>query len=470
MATPAAYDVGAVPRTGVVPVPVPVPPGSVCESRSQYAATIDLPSEAVLSELWAGQRFPEDALVTIDGSPVRVLHPGLRGRGAGPDFRHARVAVGGGVIHIGDVELHVRATDFRAHGHHQDARYDGVVLHVVFEDDIGADTLLSSGHPVPVVELAPWARRRTEDIGTWLERSVRWREPCHDAIERLGPQQVATRLERLGDDRFAQRVAYVTAEVTRVGRAQALCQALLESVSLGGDRAFAANLAEAIPWSRVLTLESSLQVEALLLGTAGLLSSQQQEAARHSHEIELERAWRQFGAIQSVGSSFVALRPSNHPARRLAGLAQLLTGHRDLMQERVGEKNGLDGPVRDLVREWSVPANDYWRWNVGPARPARRPLGALIGRSRAIELLINAVLPWFAACSNLGRSPDGVAQAHDVYAALPVPARYGRLAFLEDNFRQEGRRLRLTARRQQGLLALYKRECTDGGCGRCLLS
>lgn len=466
MAAPAAYDVGAVPWNGSVPVPA----ASVCESRSQYAAAIDLPSEAVLSELWAGQRFPEEALVTIDGSSVRVLHPGLRGRGAGPDFRHARVAVNGGVIHIGDVELHVRATDFRAHGHHQDVRYNGVVLHVVFEDDIGADTLLSSGHRVPVVELAPWARRHAEDIGTWLSRSVRWREPCHDAIERLGPQQVVMRLERLGDDRFMQRVAHVTAEVTRAGRAQALCQALLEGLGLGGDSAFTARLGAAIPWSKMLTLERALEVEALLLGTAGLLSSQQREAARHPHEIELERAWRQFGAMQTVSRSFAALRPSNHPARRLAGLSQLLTRHLGLMQESGGETNGLDGPVGDLVRVWSVPADDYWRWNVAPARPARRPVGALIGRSRAIELLINAVLPWIAACAQLGGNTEGAAQARDVYAALPVPARYGRLAFLEDNLGQEDRRLSLTARRQQGLLALYKTECTQGGCGRCPLS
>ncbi len=466
MATLAAYRVGAVPRSGFAPMPA----ASVCERRNGYATPAGLPSEAVLSELWAGQRFPAEALVTIDGSPVRVLHPGLRGRGPGPDFRHARVAVNGDIIHIGDVELHVRATDFRAHGHHQDARYDSVVLHVVFEDDIGADTLLSSGHRVPVVELATWAGRRAEDMGTWLKRSVRWREPCHDAIERLGPQQVVTRLERLGDDRFAQRVANATAEVARVGRAQALCQALLESVSLGGDRAFAANMAEAVPWPQVLTLESALEVEALLLGTAGLLPCQQGEAARHPHEIELAAAWTKFGRLPSVNTSVAALRLSNHPARRLAGLAQLLTKHRNLMRAGIAETNGLDGPVGRLIREWSAPANGYWQGNVAPARPARRPLGALIGRSRAVELLINAVLPWLTACCELAGNADGAAQAHDVYAALPVPARYGRLAFLEDNVRREGKRLRLTARRQQGLLALYKRECTQGGCGRCPLS
>ena len=54
----------------------------------------ELPSEAVLARLWAGQRFPVEALVTIAGARVEVLHPGLRGRGAGPDFRHAALGAG----------------------------------------------------------------------------------------------------------------------------------------------------------------------------------------------------------------------------------------------------------------------------------------------------------------------------------------------------------------------------------------
>ena len=137
---------------------------SVRETSPGYQAGSALPSEAVLVRLWAGQRFPADALVTLAGAPVHVLHPGLRGRGAGPDFRHARIRIADGLVRIGDIELHVRATDFRAHGHHNDRRYDHVVLHVVFEDDIGADTLLSSGRRVPVVGLAPWARRRAEDL------------------------------------------------------------------------------------------------------------------------------------------------------------------------------------------------------------------------------------------------------------------------------------------------------------------
>ena len=73
--------------------------------------------EAELHTLWLDQRFPPDALVTLDGEPVRVLYRGRPGTGPGPDFRDARVGVGGAPPRLGDVELHVAAPDFR-HPHH----------------------------------------------------------------------------------------------------------------------------------------------------------------------------------------------------------------------------------------------------------------------------------------------------------------------------------------------------------------
>jgi hypothetical protein len=93
-----------------------------------------------------------------------------------------------------------------------------------------------------------------------------------------------------------------------------------------------------------------------------------------------------------------------------------------------------------------------------------------IGRSRAIELLTNAVLPWVAARSGGSGQEDEAAAARRLLTALPRPAPYGSLAFLESNLRSGRNPLPLTALRQQGMLALYKAECTAGGCGRCGLS
>jgi hypothetical protein len=141
-------------------------------------------------------------------------------------------------------------------------------------------------------------------------------------------------------------------------------------------------------------------------------------------------------------------RPANHPARRISGLAALVVRHRTLFATAPDVARLLALSPRELICAFTV--------------------APLIGRSRAIELLTNAVLPWAAALAPPQDRSGPRAFAR--YAELPRPARYGALAFLEANLRNGDKPLALNARRQQGLLTLYKSECTQGGCGRCALS
>jgi hypothetical protein len=155
---------------------------------------------------------------------------------------------------------------------------------------------------------------------------------------------------------------------------------------------------------------------------------------------------RDAGALLDVYTG----RPANHPARRIGGLAALLVRHRALFVTAPDVTRLLALAPRDLAGAFTV--------------------APLIGRSRAIELLTNAVLPWAAALAIRQNEPGLEARAFERYAALPRPARYGALGFLETNLRNGDKPIALSALRQQGLLALYKSECTQGGCGRCALS
>ena len=113
-----------------------------CAAPQASKQSVKRLTEAQLTAIWRGRRFPAGALVTRQGVPVTVIYQGREGRGPGPDFRGAVIAGPSALTLRGDVELHVRASSFHAHGHDRDPAYSDVILHVVFEDDVGADTLL----------------------------------------------------------------------------------------------------------------------------------------------------------------------------------------------------------------------------------------------------------------------------------------------------------------------------------------
>ena len=106
-------------------------PTACGEGASPPVSSLLRLSEADLAHLWEGQRFSPEALSTRAGAPLRVVYRGHSQRGPGPDFRDAILATGSALL-SGDIELHVRASDFRRHGHHLNPAYDAVILPVVF--------------------------------------------------------------------------------------------------------------------------------------------------------------------------------------------------------------------------------------------------------------------------------------------------------------------------------------------------
>ncbi|MGM9685397.1 MAG: DUF2851 family protein, partial [Bacteroidaceae bacterium] len=90
--------------------------------------------EELIHYVWKHKIFPLKALATTDGHPIEVIDPGLHNHGAGPDFFNAKVRIDG-QLWVGNVEIHVRASDWFRHNHQSDPAYDNVILHVVGIDD-----------------------------------------------------------------------------------------------------------------------------------------------------------------------------------------------------------------------------------------------------------------------------------------------------------------------------------------------
>jgi hypothetical protein len=432
------------------------------EIRGQGAIQL---TEEQLFRIWKGQRFPEGALVTRHGVPLRVISPGRAGRGPGPDFRNAAIAGPSGVTLRGDIELHVRSSLFRAHGHANDMAYRNVVLHVVFNDDTGEDTPLPGGKTAPVVALAPWVAGRAEELRLWLERPLLWREPCHDAVTRLGEGGAGAALEAEGGRRFDEKALRYGQMIRTSGLEQALYEGLMEALGYGGNALAMRSLACLVPWERLAETDQETR-EALLLGGAGFLPTQRGHrghVAAHVERLENEFHRARIHPLAASVWKLWGIRPENHPVRRIAGAAALLS--------RLGSPSAALGAVearsaKEAIAPLLLEATGFWRtrYDICGA-PCRMP-AALVGRSRALEILVNVVLPAAAASGD-----DGLAgRARSLFARLPRPAAYGVTRFIENALASEGVRVPVNARRAQGLLSLHRDWCTQNGCGRCPLS
>lgn len=390
-------------------------------------------SEADLVSLWEGQRFPKEALRTREGRRFRVIYRGRRTGGPGPDFRDAVIATREELLR-GDVELHVRSSDFRRHGHQRDPAYDGVVLHLVFRHDEGADTELACGRRVPVAALADWVEGRTGDIERWLARPALWREPCYSAVDRMGAGGAGAALDRLGDMRFrartalarrALRVALDAGEADGEAADGLAWAGIIEAMGYGGQRELLNAVAERLSWA-------DLRARA-----TGAAARERRGQALAALLVALE------GERLSVPIVLRPLRPGNRPESRLKAAAVLAARF---------AARGIVASLTPLVAE------------AAGGRPSRLiaalTVPELSGRARALEILTNAVLPVIAAAGD-----DALAEA--AYRALPLPARYGAVKHIREAL---GGAVPLNARRQQGMLYLFKQYCTQGGCGRCALS
>ena len=385
-------------------------------------------SERDLSHLWQGQRFPPAALSTREGRRLTVVYRGRPVGGPGPDFRDAVIAAPWGRVQ-GDVELHVRASDFRRHGHGRDPAYDGLALHVVFWDDEGQDTPLASGRRVPVAALAPWAERRAREIREWLEQPALWEEPCRSALERLGAGAVAAVLDELGDARWAEKVDTMRGLLAREPQDEALWRGILEALGYGGDRQAFRQLGLRLPWRRI---------------SAALRGLPAGQRLREARRLLLEEAPPPGGRAGGKG------RPGNEGWRRLEGAARLAV--------RFCEKRLARGLTAVLLRETGDRAAGL-RAALGVADMGQ----AFVGRGRALEMIANVVLPCFAA----GGDGALAERAKAVYGRLPLPARYGAVRHLHEAV---GQGVAIDMRRQQGMLHLLRNYCSRGGCGRCPLS
>ncbi|MFN8639332.1 MAG: DUF2851 family protein [Dehalococcoidia bacterium] len=324
------------------------------DERAPVLASVEAPlAEAELTALWLLGRMPPEL------TPWPLLRAGRAGRGPGPDIREASF-IRSGVPVCGDVEVHLRASDFVRHGHPDDSGYANVVLHLVWQDDRppslrGLPQALPGGSEAPTVEVGPALGHQPRRVRALLARGPSGGEPCALVGPALGPDEVVARVRLEGRRRLAERAWRAGALAVRDGWARAWTELLDHALRRSAGRhaeapARRSELALAIgrrlgePVQRELARRAGDRRELVEALTAGGVLG-----AARAHEVGWNAALPfliavaaayEDAALARATAALAAEWPAPHPYGRTRALEALLRGDRGVTRAPVTRAPG----------------------------------------------------------------------------------------------------------------------------------
>ena len=282
--------------------------------------------ERLLHYVWKHRLLPVQTLITTDGQELEVIDPGLLNRNQGPDFFNAKVRLGG-TLWAGNVEVHLRSSDWYRHGHDTDPAYNSVVLHVVGEVDGEVTTAEGKTLPQVRIDIPERIRQSFEELCR-TEDYPR----CHRIIPSVPTLKVHQWMDALLVERLKERSEQVAARAERTGGdwERATFVTLSRSFGFGLNGDCFERWAMRIPLQAAGKHRDDLfQVEALFLGMAGLTDDvttlrSGQEAERLRQEFAyLQHKFSLDEPLQRSDWRFLRTRPGNFPSVRIMQIAEL---------------------------------------------------------------------------------------------------------------------------------------------------
>ena len=338
--------------------------------------------------IWKFRLWPVGSLRTTDGRLVDVIDAGTLNTGSGPDFFNAKVEIDG-EYWAGSVEIHVSARDWYRHGHDTDPAYDNVVLHVVLTDD-GVVRRRTDGTVIPQVVMpgVDTFRRRLAELLSDPFSDL----PCAGSVATMAPIVVHDWMTALAMERLQSKSDAILDMVRhfRGDWRNAIFVTLARGMGFGSNADAMEQLARSVPLHTILRHSDDRRaMEAILLGLAGFLHLSD---PRDDYERRLVVDWNFYSTKFSLSATNVPAwqtrcRPGNHPARRVAMLAGMLTDGFSYASQI------LDIDAADnLGRLFRIPAGEYWQTHIAPGVCSER-LGAVLGESSRDLLCVNVIAP-----------------------------------------------------------------------------
>lgn len=346
--------------------------------------------EALMQYVWQFRLWPSEHMVTNDGRRVHVIDPGLHNHDAGPDFFNAKVVIDGQQW-VGNVEIHVHASDWVRHGHDRDRAYDTVVLHVVEYDDM--EIHRPDGQTIPQLVM-----KCAEDFAIKYHNMVNntFRElACGGELSSLPQLYITDWLSALALERLHSKAERIHAllESNHANWAETIYVTLARALGFGVNSQPFELLAKSMPLKRLLQHTDNIkQIEAMLFGQSGFLEvlpvPHEAYAEKLSEEYAFLRAKYGLERSKNIVWKMARMRPQNCPHRRIAALASIVADGFTI-SNRMIEVNS-EAEARAL---FDIKLHGYWKSHYNFASDSNSASTKALSQASVNVILINVVIP-----------------------------------------------------------------------------
>jgi len=411
-------------------------------------------TEEFLHFVWQFGLFERTNLKAFTGEKIDILQTGRYNSDAGPDFFNARIRING-IEWAGNVEIHLRSSDWKKHGHSNDSAYNNVILHVVEEYD--TDIFTKENVPVPTLKLN-YNKSVLENYRI-LYGSV-GNIACSRYLQNISNDVFNFYFPSLAVERLEQRTHNIKESLINSGNnwEEVFYRSVARNFGFRVNSQPFAMLAESISL-KVLAKQKNnlLQIEAILFGQSGLLPKNADHPYIKSLCAEYAFLKSKFTLVPLQNSvwKFLRVRPVNFPTVRIAQFAALVHQSSALFSKITEQKD-----LESLINLFSLKASSYWDLHYAFEKPSP-DVSKSLGRESIQTIIINTVIPFMFLYGSEKGKKEISDRAIKFLEMLPA----------EKNtiIRQwTGLNIKATsALESQALIQLYNNYCMNRKCLQC---
>ncbi|HNE93013.1 MAG TPA: DUF2851 family protein [Chitinophagaceae bacterium] len=411
-------------------------------------------TEKLLHFIWQFQYFNKTALQTEEGEELIILNQGTLNTNQGPDFLLASVKINN-ITFVGNIELHINASDWYKHKHSNDENYNNVILHVVWNYD---KPLVVKNKIIPTLELKTLvAKLLLQRYKSLMEFTTKI--PCQTFLPALTTIGWMSWKERLAAERLEIKATEILQlfQESKQHWEETFWWLLAANFGLKINQQVFKEIAQTIPVQVLAKHKNQMQqLEALLFGQANFLNEKPTDEYTTLLQKEFQFLQHKY-KLKKVNAKvlFLRMRPASFPTIRLAQLAMLIHNSSHLFSKIKELKT-----VEEVKLLFDITANDYWHYHYNfSEKSAYQPKS--LGNQMIENIIINTVVPMLFAYGLYNKEEHYKTKAIEWLQALSPE---------KNSVITEWKNTEITAQTAfdtQALLQLNKFYCTKLNCLSC---